>query len=41
MIPVYNSNRYASYFCYKDIDFTKIYIYKNKTDTVDYIDDFC
>jgi hypothetical protein len=41
MILVYNSNRYASYFCCKNTDFTKIYIYKNKTNTIDYIDNFC
>jgi hypothetical protein len=41
IIPVYNSDRYASYFCYKDTDFTKIYTYKNKTDTVDHADNFC
>jgi hypothetical protein len=41
MTPIYNSNKYASYFYYKDTDFTKIYIYKNKTDTIDYIDNFC
>jgi hypothetical protein len=39
--PAYNSNRYASYFCCKNTDFTKIYIYKNKTNTMDYIDNFC
>jgi hypothetical protein len=41
MIPAYNNNRYASYFRYKNTDFTKIYIYKNKTNTIDYIDNFC
>jgi hypothetical protein len=41
MTPTYNSNRYASYFRCKDTDFTKIYIYKNKIDTVDHIDNFC
>jgi hypothetical protein len=41
MTPAYNSNRYASYFCCKDTDFTKIYTCKNKTDTVDHADNFC
>jgi hypothetical protein len=41
MTPAYNSNKYASYFYYKDTDFTKIYTYKNKTDTMDYTDNFC
>jgi hypothetical protein len=41
MTPAYNNNRYASYFRYKDTDFTKIYTYKNKTDTMDHIDNFC
>jgi hypothetical protein len=39
--PAYNSNRYASYFRYKNTDFTKIYICKNKTDTIDHMDNFC
>jgi hypothetical protein len=39
--PAYNNNRYASYFCYKNTNFTKIYIYKNKIDTIDYINNFC
>jgi hypothetical protein len=38
--PAYNNNRYASHFYYKNTDFTKIYIYKNKTNTVNYIDNF-
>jgi hypothetical protein len=41
MTPAYNNNRYASYFRYKNTDFTKIYTYKNKTDAIDYIDNFC
>jgi hypothetical protein len=41
MTPAYNSNRYASHFRCKNTDFTKIYIYKNKTDAVDYTDNFC
>jgi hypothetical protein len=41
MIPAYNNNRYASYFRCKNTDFTKIYIYKNKIDTVDHTDNFC
>jgi hypothetical protein len=41
MTPVYNGNRYASHFRYKNTDFTKIYIYKNKTNTVDYANNFC
>jgi hypothetical protein len=41
MTPAYNSNKYASHFCYKNTDFTKIYTCKNKTDTIDYIDNFC
>jgi hypothetical protein len=41
MILAYNNNKYTSYFRYKNTDFTKIYICKNKTNTVDYIDDFC
>jgi hypothetical protein len=41
MTLIYNGNKYASYFCYKDTDFTKIYIYKNKIDTIDYADNFC
>jgi hypothetical protein len=41
MIPAYNSDKYTSHFCYKDTDFTKIYIYKNKTNTMDHIDNFC
>jgi hypothetical protein len=40
MTPIYNNNRYTSYFCYKDTDFTKIYIYKNKINTIEYIDNF-
>jgi hypothetical protein len=39
--PAYNNNRYASYFCCKDTDFTKIYIYKNKINAMDYINNFC
>jgi hypothetical protein len=38
--PAYNNNKYTSYFRYKDTDFTKIYIYKNKINTVDYINNF-
>jgi hypothetical protein len=41
MTLAYNSDRYASYFRCKDIDFTKIYTCKNKIDAVDYIDNFC
>jgi hypothetical protein len=41
MTPAYNNNRYASYFRYKNTDFTKIYTYKNKTDTIDYTNNFC
>jgi hypothetical protein len=39
--PAYNSNRYTSHFCYKNTNFTKIYIYKNKINTMDYTDNFC
>jgi hypothetical protein len=41
MTPVYNNNKYTSYFYYKNTDFIKIYIYKNKTNTVDHTNDFC
>jgi hypothetical protein len=39
--PAYNNNRYASYFRCKNTDFTKIYIYKNKINTIDYTNNFC